>query len=256
MQKSVRMRWRESLPARSNRRPVDSDVYVYRSRGDSPLNVGDRISVGSWGKRQNGLAGPWRAVHPLLDQCGLRLRSGAPTGGPVTTTQDVGQAENVAQGLLSSDASALHGRATVAATAGVPALLYFLFVLHYSVNVPWGVDDWSMIPVVDSALHGHLGLSVLWSQYGDRRLVVSRLVFVAFGLTDHLDEQFVMLFSALTYIGAYFVFLLIFRAYLGKRLTFLPVFVLGVVWFSLADYLNTLWSFSSRGIRSCSASLP
>ena len=131
-------------------------------------------------------------------------------------------------------------RAAVAAAAGVPALLYFLFVLHYSVNVPWGVDDWSMIPVVDSVLHGHLGLNVLWSQYGDRRLVVSRLVFVAFGLTDHLNEQFVMLSSALTFIGAYFAFLLNLRAYLGKKLTILPVFVLGVgivvyTWASVPD---------------------
>jgi len=131
----------------------------------------------------------------------------------------------------------------VAIAAGVPALLYFLFVLHYSVNVPWSVDDWSIIPLVDAALHGHLGMSALWTQYGDRRLVVGRLVLVEFGLIDYLNEQSVMLFSAIIFIVSYVLFLLLFRSYLSKSLTFLPVLMLGVVWFSLVDYLNALWSF-------------
>jgi hypothetical protein len=131
----------------------------------------------------------------------------------------------------------------VAVAAGTPALLYVLYVLHYSLNVPWSLDDWSVIGIVNAAVHGHLGMRVLWSQYGDRRLVVSRLLFAAFGVVDHLNEQSVILFSAGVYVVSFAFFLLIFRSYLGRKLTFLPVLVVSVVWFSVADYLNALWSF-------------
>ena len=126
--------------------------------------------------------------------------------------------------------------------AGVPSLLYLLYVFHYSVNAPWS-DDWNMIPNVDSAVHGHLSMKALWRQYTGTRLLIGRLVFVAFGFVDHLNEQSVILFSAVTFVATYFLFLSLFRSYVGRRLAILPVFVLGVVWFSLVDEQNALWSF-------------
>ena len=53
------------------------------------------------------------------------------------------------------------GRAWVAIAAGVPALLYLPFAFHYSVNVPWGFDDWAIVPLVNSAIHGHLSMGTL-----------------------------------------------------------------------------------------------
>ena len=50
--------------------------------------------------------------------------------------------------------SILSSRLWVAAAAAIPALLYLLYVYHYSVNAPY-IDDWSVMPIVDSALHGH-----------------------------------------------------------------------------------------------------
>ena len=126
--------------------------------------------------------------------------------------------------------------------AGVPALLYLLYVFHYSVNTPWS-DDWNMIPNVDSALHGHLSMRALWRQYTGTRLLIGRLVFVAFGFIDHLNEQSIVLFSAVTFVATYFLFLSLVRSYVGRKLAILPVFVLGVVWFSLVDEQNALWSF-------------
>ena len=52
-----------------------------------------------------------------------------------------------------------------------------------------------------------------------------------------------MLFSALVFVATYFLMLVAVRAYLGRRLTFLPVFSLGVVWFSFVGVSNALWAF-------------
>ena len=153
------------------------------------------------------------------------------------TTHNVSQS-----GPSSSNASNVRRNLMLGIAAGVPALLYLLYVFHYSVNAPWS-DDWNMIPNVNSAVHGHLSMSALWSQYTGTRLVLGRLVFVAFGFIDHLNEQSIIVFSAVTFVTSYFLFLSLFRSYVGRRLAFLPVFVLGVVWFSLVDEQNALWSF-------------
>jgi hypothetical protein len=130
----------------------------------------------------------------------------------------------------------------VAAAAG-PASLYFIYVFHYSSNVPY-LDDWNMIPLVNSAIHGHLAIGALWSQYaGAARIVVGKLIFVAFSLMDHLDEKSIILCSAVIFIASYVLLLICFRSYLGRRLRFLPVLVIGMVWFSLIDVQNSLWSF-------------
>jgi hypothetical protein len=129
----------------------------------------------------------------------------------------------------------------VAVGAAVPALLYLLYVIHYSVNVP-NLDDWFVVPIVDAALHGHLTLGALWGQYGDRRLFLPYLIFVGFGFIDHLNEKAIIIFNATLFIGSYVLLLFLVRSYVRRRLT--PAcFFLGVVWFSLADVQNELWSF-------------
>jgi hypothetical protein len=151
--------------------------------------------------------------------------------------------ENVAERRSGSlEGSTARRTAVLVIAAAAPALLYLAYVVHYSVDAPWS-DDWSIVTVVHSALHGRLSLSELWSQYTGTRLLVGRLVFVAFGFIDRLDEKSVILFSAGTFIGTYVLFLRLFRSYLGRRLPIASVFVLGMLWFSLVDEQNALWSF-------------
>jgi hypothetical protein len=116
-----------------------------------------------------------------------------------------------------------------------------LWVYHYSVNVPYA-DDWDMIPLVVAAIHGHLTMGALWSQYVAGRPFVTRLIVVAFGALDHLNEKAIILFSAFTFIASFVLMLLSFRSYLGKRLTVLPVLSIGLVWFSFADLWNALFA--------------
>jgi hypothetical protein len=137
-------------------------------------------------------------------------------------------------------------RIWIITAAGVPAAFYAFFVYHFSVNVPI-IDDWQVMPLVASAIHGHLEMGALWKQWSDGREVMGRLVIIAFGLIDHLNERAVMLFGAAVFIATYVLVLLLFKSYLARRLTPLPVFVLGIVWFSLVDWSSALWAFQVSG---------
>ena len=113
-------------------------------------------------------------------------------------------------------------------------MLYLAYVSHFAVNAPY-LDDWNMVPVVDSAVHGHVRMGALWSEYVELRPFVRRLFFLAFGEFDHLNEKSIMLFGAVVLVASFVLLLLIFRPYTGRPLTILSVLSIGVLWFSLAD---------------------
>ena len=154
---------------------------------------------------------------------------------PLITVENVGQRPS----LLSP--SSVVSKFLVVAAAAIPAALYLLFVYHYAVNVPFA-DDWEVMGIVSPALHGHLTMSLLWSQWTSSREVTGRLVFISFGFIDHLNLRAVMLLSAGIFVATFVLVLICVRSYLGRRLTFWPVLTLGVVWFSLVDFRNSLWS--------------
>jgi hypothetical protein len=147
--------------------------------------------------------------------------------------------------VLDSKVGIVRGRTRtlgVLAAASVPSALYVLYVFHYSVNVPYA-DDWLMVPLALSAVHGHVAVSDLWRQFDDTRLFVPSVLFVVFALVDHFNEKSVILFSAVLFVASYVLLLPLLRAYLAKRLTFVPVLAVAITWFSLADVENALWSF-------------
>ena len=125
-------------------------------------------------------------------------------------------------------------------------ILYLLYVNHYAVNVLQG-DDWNMVPGgVHQALHGHISLSQLWGQYGESRILLVRAVIILFALLDGFNTRSTIFFNAAVYITSYVILLALCRAYFasfGRRLTPIPVVILGLVWFSLADVQSSLWDF-------------
>jgi len=131
------------------------------------------------------------------------------------------------------------------AAAGAPAYAYLLFVWHYAVNAPFA-DDWSQAPLVSDGLHHNIRIfspGQLWAQYSEARLVVSNVLVIVFGYVTRMNLRSIVLFAALVFIATYLLLLVALRRYLGRRLTFGPVFTLGVVWFSLAGVSNALWAF-------------
>jgi hypothetical protein len=128
------------------------------------------------------------------------------------------------------------------AVACVPPILYLVYVNHFSVDALYG-DDWNMVRIMDSALHGQLSFNQFWSQYSDARIPVAKGIFILFAFANRFDTRSVILLSAVLLVAAYAMLLVLFRHYLGRRLTPVPVLLVGLVWFSLASVQTALWAF-------------
>jgi len=135
-----------------------------------------------------------------------------------------------------------NNRALTFVVGVIPPTLYLIFVNRYAVNSLQG-DEWNQLAFLHAALHGHLSMGELWSQYGEPRIPLVRAYLLIFATFDHLDLRTVILGNALLFIVAYGMLLLVFRRYLGGRLTPVPVLAVGLIWFSLADVQNALWGF-------------
>ena len=175
-----------------------------------------------------------RVVSPVPSNDDLSSRSGE--GGDGGDGGDGG-----ATTTILSWASRHNTLLTIAA-ASIAPILYLLFINQYAIN-SFFVDDWGVVPLVHAALHGHLSLGQLWTQYNESRLVIGNLIDIAFGFADQLDERAIMFFNAAVLILSYLGLLALVHKYTSKRLTPIPVLAIGVVWFSLADYENALWAF-------------
>ena len=145
------------------------------------------------------------------------------------------------EGKISRWATRYNTVLTIAA-ASLPPVLYVVYINRYAVN-SFRSDDWSVVPIVHAALHGDLSLSQLWAQYHESRLLFGSIVVVLFGFIDRLNLRSLIFFSAAIFILSYGGVLALFRKYLARSLTPIPVLVVGVTWFSLADVQNSLWAF-------------
>lgn len=122
-----------------------------------------------------------------------------------------------------------------------PMVAYAVYVAHYAVNALWE-DDWSLVPVFTAYFDGHSLLGPLWAQHNEHRLVVPDLVWLAFAVVGHFDTRQVAFFSAMVFAAAYLTVLATYRRTNGHMLAPLPVLLIGVVWFSLADDESALWA--------------
>jgi hypothetical protein len=74
----------------------------------------------------------------------------------------------------------------------VPALFLFGWINQYAVNIPFG-DEWAMIPLLTKSYGHQLAFWDLYAQHNEHRIVIPKLVFIAFAhLTgwNLLDEMF------------------------------------------------------------------
>jgi hypothetical protein len=130
----------------------------------------------------------------------------------------------------------------VIAAAAVPSILYVVFVAHFGRNaIYW--DDWSLVPIVDGALHHHIDFSQLWAQHNENRLLVPYLLVAGIGSLSHLDTRDVLFASAALFVATFALLLCTYRGYAGRIMTPLQTLLLGCVWFSVADTENALWAF-------------
>ncbi len=163
-----------------------------------------------------------------------------------TAPADRAECPAVTESARPASLLARHNVVLTGTAACLPPVLYLLFVNHYASNALL-FDDWRMIPFVHGALHGDLSLGQLWSQYGEPRLPLVRLDLLLFAQIVHLNTRWAVFFSAAMVITGYAFLLALFWRYLGRPLTPIPVLIVGILWFSLANVQGALLS-TSNGI--------
>jgi hypothetical protein len=124
----------------------------------------------------------------------------------------------------------------------VAPILYFWFVAHYGVDFFFW-DQWSLVPMMHAALHGSLTWHMLWVQHNENRMLFANFLFIGFADLNHFDVRHVLFFSAGLFSVSYFMFLGLYRTYAQRWLSPLWTLLFGVIWFSVADTENALWSF-------------
>ena len=144
---------------------------------------------------------------------------------------------------VGGETQALQPARTVGAVVGFVTLsvLYLLFISHYSVNI-LDNDDWTVLPLVHVALHGQLSWGALWAQHNENRMLVPNVASWLWESRTRENVQVVTFVKRRYFIATFATFLVLFRAYVG-RLSAWAVLATGVVWFSVADWMNALWAF-------------
>jgi hypothetical protein len=130
----------------------------------------------------------------------------------------------------------------VSLAAIICAAAYLVFVWAYSVNVPFE-DDWTVIPLLHSALHGTLTFGSIWTLHDENRILLPNLVFLVVGLEAHDDLRIITIAAAVTFVAAFCGLLVLTRSYLSRPLSPVLVFSLGAVWFSISTWGDGLWAF-------------
>ena len=171
----------------------------------------------------------------------MTTRSTAPTD-----RRTLAEGSGITESARPSSWLTRHNVVLTGVAACVTPFLYLLFVNHFAINALL-FDDWNMVPFINGALHGDLSLGQLWSQYGEPRLPLVKLDLLFFSQTAQLNTRWAVFFSAAVVIAGFALLLALFGRYLGRPLTPIPVLVVGIVWFSLANVQGALLS-TSNGI--------
>ena len=123
----------------------------------------------------------------------------------------------------------------------VPAVVYLVFLQHYSVNAMWQ-DQWDDVPVIRQSFGHFPDWSSLWLQHVDNRILFPNLIVIALAHTVHYNitvEEYVsafMLFAA----TALFIWSHKRRSPQTPLLFYCPVAFLTL---TLAQWQNTIWGF-------------
>ena len=126
----------------------------------------------------------------------------------------------------------------------VPAILLLICVSKYGVNVPYG-DEWIMIPLL-AKFHDHqLTFADLFHQHNEHRILLPKLVYLAFGAFTHWNLHAEMYFSVALCLGtsAGLYFLLRRTLPVSQSQLLLTWGTCNVLLFSPTQAENWLWGF-------------
>lgn len=131
-------------------------------------------------------------------------------------------------------------RAAAYALVFLPAVLAFLYVYRFGVNVVWR-DQWTIVNHFASHAGGNLGFWQFWAEHNEHRILFPRLAMFGLGLLTDYDARAEMYLILACFLVTLVALLLVFRR--GSRDTLLFFLPVAFLVFSLRQYGNMLWGF-------------
>ena len=125
-----------------------------------------------------------------------------------------------------------------------PVILLIGWINHYAVNVPVG-DEWALVPLFEKWHAGQLTFADLYQQHNEHRILIPKLIYLAFAQLTNWNLRAEMFFSvALGAATSAGVFVLLQRTLGGvTRQVLLLWAAANLVIFSPAQAQNWVWGF-------------
>jgi len=134
-----------------------------------------------------------------------------------------------------------HARGLSASVLGLVAIGYLSYVYYFGVNVPFQ-DEWAVVILYRSAVHGQLTLAQLWTQHNENRMLFPNLLMLGLDYLSHFDTKVEMYGSVLMLIVAVALLAVVYRRTSHTSpLWFVPA---GVVLFGWTQYAVSLQGFA------------
>ncbi len=103
-----------------------------------------------------------------------------------------------------------HARSISASVLGLVAIAYLGFVYYFGVNVPFQ-DEWAVVILYRSTVHGRLSLAQLWTQHNENRMLFPNLLMLGLDHLSHFDTKVEMYASVLMLIVAVTLIAVLYR---------------------------------------------
>ena len=125
-----------------------------------------------------------------------------------------------------------------------PALLLIGWINHYAVNVPVG-DEWALVPMFEKWSNGQLTFADLYQQHNEHRILLPKVIYLAFGELTHWNLRAEMFFSVALCAATSAGILVLLRRTLDRPWpgTLLLWAAINLLLFSPAQAQNWLWGF-------------
>ena len=125
-----------------------------------------------------------------------------------------------------------------------PLILIVVLIARYAVNVPVG-DEWALVPLFEKWHSHQLTFADLYQQHNEHRIVVSKLIFLAFAQLTNWDLRAEMFFSvALCVLTSNALYMLLRQTFVGRGANVLPLWVFAnLLLFSPVQAQNWSWGF-------------
>ncbi len=129
------------------------------------------------------------------------------------------------------------------AAVAAPLLLLIIFIMQYSVNIPFW-DQWELVPVLEGQKHGGTLFHELWAQHNEHRIFFPMLLMLALANLSHWNIVWEITTSIFLDLASFCLLTLSLKnTFINKSMFFWAPTLLAWIFFSTNQWENWLWGW-------------